>query len=201
MYATAKEYLGIYKPPKSTMQRNGIQLPYGINRGDYGGYLVNETFAENTTRNNVLENTTRNSVAENTTPMENAFVEDVKQDRPVPQDLKWATIEAIPSVNPKLWGPHFWYTYHMSAAYYPKNPSPIVIERMKGRILAIPYEIPCNNCRHHASAFIEGYGDLDNVVSSRDALIKFYVDFHNQVNKRYGKPEWTVEQAKKKYGG
>lgn len=186
MYATAKEYLGVYKPPKSTLQRNGIHLPHGINRGDYGGYLVNETFFENNTSIEDIKNLKDS--------------EEIK-DVPIPQDLKWTQVDAVPSVNPKIWGPHFWYTYHMSAAYYPKNPSPIVIERMKGRILAIPYEIPCNNCRHHASAFIEGYGDLSDVVKNRDALIKFYVDFHNQVNKRYGKPEWTVEQAKKHYGG
>lgn len=104
--------------------------------------------------------------------------------------------------DPKVWGPPFWYTLHVSAAHYPLNPSSIVQERMKQRILAIPYEIPCAVCRPHASAFIENNRDnLDKIVSSRENLIKFYVDFHNQVNKRYGKPLWTYQQAIDKYSG
>lgn len=111
-------------------------------------------------------------------------------------------IELETSSDPKIWGPQYWYTLHMSAAHYPLNPSPIVKERMKQRILAIPYELPCSTCRPHASAFIESRrGLLDKIVSSRENLVRFYVDFHNQVNKRYGKPLWTYEQAVARYSG
>lgn len=98
--------------------------------------------------------------------------------------------------NPKVWGPPFWYTLHVSAAHYPLEASPLVKERMKGRILSIPYEIPCPTCRDHASAFVEKHRDtLDKIVSGKHDLGKFYVDFHNAVNKRYGKPEWSYKQA------
>jgi hypothetical protein len=104
--------------------------------------------------------------------------------------------------DPKVWGPPFWFSLHVSAVYYPMQASPLVRERMKQRILAIPYEIPCGVCRPHASAFVEKHKDnLDNIVSGRHSLGKFYVDFHNQVNKRYGKPEWSYEQAYKVYSG
>lgn len=110
--------------------------------------------------------------------------------------------QSISTSNPKIWGPHFWISLHLSAAYYPLEPSNIVKERMKGRILAIPYEVPCETCRPHASAFIEANRDrLDEIVSSRHSLGKFYVDFHNKVNERYNKPTWTYEQAYKFYRG
>ena len=106
------------------------------------------------------------------------------------------------TANPNVWGPHFWASLHISAAYYPFNPSEIVRERMKARILAIPYEIPCELCRTHASAFIEGNRDrLDQIVSGRHELGSFYVDFHNKVNQRYNKPTWTYENAYKYYRG
>jgi len=102
--------------------------------------------------------------------------------------------------DPKVWGPPFWFTLHVSAAHYPMEASPIVRERMKNRILAIPYEIPCSVCRPHAIDFVEKHRDkLDYIVSGRHALGKFYVDFHNKVNERYGKPKWTYEQAYQKY--
>lgn len=104
--------------------------------------------------------------------------------------------------DPKIWGPPFWFSLHVSAAHYPVNANPIVKERMKHRILAIPYEIPCGVCRPHAIAFIEKHKEhLDSIVSGRHNLGKFYVDFHNQVNKRYNKPEWTYEDAYKVYSG
>ena len=106
------------------------------------------------------------------------------------------------SANPKVWGPPFWFTLHNSAVHYPIQASPIVKERMKHRILAIPYEIPCSNCRPHAIDFIEKNRDmLNNIVSGRHTLFQFYVDFHNKVNERYGKPIWTYEQAYEMYSG
>lgn len=107
-----------------------------------------------------------------------------------------------PSSHPSVWGPHFWKTLHISAVHYPENPSSIVRERMKGRILAIPYELPCINCLSHAIAFIEERRNkLDEIVSNRHSLGRFYVDFHNKVNKRYGKREWTYEEALAFYSG
>ena len=115
--------------------------------------------------------------------------------------MKYQTA-AVSTSDPKIWGPAFWFSLHTSAAHYPDNPSEIVRERMKHRIMAIPYEVPCSTCRPHASEFIESYRDkLDQVVSNKHELGKFYVHFHNKVNKRYGKPEWTYEHAYKIYSG
>lgn len=106
------------------------------------------------------------------------------------------------TVDPKIWGPHFWFSLHVSAVHYPIEASPIVRERMISRILSIPYEIPCSLCRPHAIAFIEARREqLPEIVKGRHSLGQFYVDFHNQVNKRYNKPEWTYEQAYRFYGG
>jgi hypothetical protein len=105
------------------------------------------------------------------------------------------------AANPKIWGPLYWYSLHNSSAHYPINASPLVKQRMKGRILAIPYEISCRICQPHASAYIETLSDsqLDNIVSARNNLFNFYVDFHNSVNQRLGKPSWTYEQASNFY--
>lgn len=115
---------------------------------------------------------------------------------------KWSKKASGTTLDPKIWGPAFWFTLHVSAAHYPLQASPIVRERMKNRILALPYEIPCQTCRSHASSFIESHRDaLDSIVSGRHSLGKFYVNFHNKVNERYGKPTWTYDQAYKFYSG
>jgi hypothetical protein len=167
-------------------------MPERVSTGCGGYYRPVES-----SRNSVRENSVQeNYVAESsdTTPISDLLESPALS-------MKWAT-DTVSTTNPKVWGPAFWFSLHVSAAHYPENPSQIVRERMKQRILAIPYEVPCGTCRPHASAFIESNRDkLDKIVSNKHELGKFYVDFHNKVNKRYGKPEWTYDQAYKVYSG
>jgi hypothetical protein len=110
--------------------------------------------------------------------------------------------EIVSTTSPKVWGPAKWLDFHISSLNYPENPSPIVRSMTKDRILAIPYELPCSECRKHASSYIDSKKDkLDKIVSSNENLFRFYVDFHNQVNYRHGKREWTYEEAKQAYSG
>lgn len=114
--------------------------------------------------------------------------------------LKWETLQYATVSDPKVFGPAYWFTYHTMAANYPVNPSPIYREKMKGYILGIPYTLPCENCADHATAYIESIKtNLDSIISSRDNLFNFFVDFHNYVNKRYGKPIMSYQDAKKMY--
>ncbi len=114
-------------------------------------------------------------------------------------DQPQATIPATSKkdVNdPKIWGPSFWFTLHNGAVKYPQTASPICAKRMKGFITGIPVMLPCELCSDHATAYIEKHSDkLDKVVSTRENLFNFFVDFHNQVNIRYGKPVISYLEA------
>ena len=114
-------------------------------------------------------------------------------------------IPALPKDNvalsPKIWGPLYWFQYKTTAVNYPKNPTKAVRDMMKNRIMLIPYELPCTTCRAHAMAFIDTKKDsLDHIVSSRDDLFNFFVDFQNAVAIRLGRPAWSYEKARKAYG-
>jgi Erv1 / Alr family len=100
------------------------------------------------------------------------------------------------SNNPLVWGPPFWYVLHNGAYHYPQHSSPLHAERMKNLIIGLPVMIPCATCKEHATAFIEKHRSrLIDICSSRDSLFKFFVDFHNQVNRRYGKRVLSYEEA------
>ena len=110
--------------------------------------------------------------------------------------------EEYNTASPQVFGPPMWFTLHNAAAHYPENPSPLTRERMKQIIIGLPVLIPCQNCSEHATAHIEKFYDqLDQICSSRDSLFKFFVDFHNYVNKRYNKPLMSYEKAYKLYTG
>lgn len=131
--------------------------------------------------------------------IENSELEELSQSS---VDMNWKTKYISNTADPRVWGPAFWFGLHVSAAHYPLDASPIVRTHMKNRILALPHEVSCVACKPHAQAFIEKNRDnLDKIVSGRHELGKFYVDFHNQVNKRNNSKIWTYEEAYKMYSG
>jgi len=110
-----------------------------------------------------------------------------------PLKLNYVTLEYANSGNPEVWGPAFWFSLHNGALRYPVNAAPLWRQRMKHFILGIPVMVPCEKCSDHATAYIEGnYQRIDNVVSGREELFKFFWEFHNYVNKRLGKPLMTL---------
>lgn len=105
-----------------------------------------------------------------------------------------------PGVAPDTWGSAFWFTLHNGANNYPIDPTPTWKQRMKNFILGIPVMIPCESCEAHASSYIQvRFNDLDDIVSNREKLFTFFVEFHNEVNKRVGKNTMSLQEAKKIY--
>lgn len=102
--------------------------------------------------------------------------------------------------TPDAWGPAFWFTLHNSALCYPQTPSVTQKYRMKGFIEGILAMLPCEDCHQHAHDYLSSrLTKLDTVVSSRDNLFAFYVDFHNAVNIRKDKPTMSVQTAYNMY--
>jgi hypothetical protein len=102
------------------------------------------------------------------------------------------------SSDPNVWGPAFWFSLHNGAARYPNKPSFAYKNGLKGFISGIPFMLPCPDCARHASEFISRI-NLDLVVSSKQNLFTFFCDFHNSVNRRYGKPLMHPSDAFKLY--
>ena len=116
--------------------------------------------------------------------------------------VKWETKNYSNLSDPKVWGPAFWFMLHTGAVKYPKLASPIIADKMKSYIIGIPTMLPCVVCQTHATNHIEkNMCNLDDICSGRENLFKFFVDFHNIVNKRYNKPIVSVEDAYKMYDG
>ena len=109
-------------------------------------------------------------------------------------------IKKIGTSDPKIWGPQLWFILHNGASKYPIAATPIYIQKMKDFIIGLPVILPCEKCKIHAIDYIEEYKDkLDDICSGREKLFKFFVDFHNSVNKRYNKPEMVYESVLKLY--
>lgn len=108
---------------------------------------------------------------------------------------------SLKSYTPSQWGPHYWFVYHLYAATYPNNPSPIVQSVAKRFIKSIPFTVP--EFRDSILTFIRQYTnsdpELNRVVESRAELFGFFHAFHNSVNYRLDKPQITLSEAKTKW--
>jgi hypothetical protein len=117
-------------------------------------------------------------------------------------NMEWKTSNYTTMSDPSVWGQAFWFTLHNGSSKYPISASPFTINRMKGFINGIPTMLPCPECKIHANNHIEkNKNNLDDICSGRMKLFKFFVDFHNIVNKKYNKPIITVDEAYSIYDG
>lgn len=100
----------------------------------------------------------------------------------------------------RVWGPRYWYVFHMGACAYPENPTFNERAEMKHYIQAVPLILPCSVCQQHAIKYLSVWSNsLDWVVSSRNNLFVFWWQFHNHVNKSLNKPELSFEKVKEMY--
>jgi hypothetical protein len=139
-------------------------------------------------------------VVERYTPVLTRVEEAIEDNDKKNINIVWKTEKSTNTSNPKVWGSMFWFSLHNGASKYPNAPNTIHKERMKGFILGIPFMLPCVACKPEAIGYIESRKqELDQIVSSRDNLVKFFVDFHNSVNRRYAKREFSYDEAKQMY--
>jgi hypothetical protein len=86
------------------------------------------------------------------------------------------------NINPKIWGPFFWKTFHLSTFGYPKEPNELDKETYKLFYETFMKILPCNKCAKSSQEILND--DLIKALESRDDLIKWGYDFHNGVNSK-----------------
>lgn len=162
---------------------------------NYNNYIEGMTASEVASKK---PNATSTSSTSSTTSDIHQEKEKVERKDIICTDSK--NIKKIGTSDPKIWGPQLWFILHNGASKYPISASPIYIQKMKDFIIGLPVMLPCEKCKIHAIDYIEDYKDkLDDICSGRDKLFKFFVDFHNSINKRYNKPEMDYEYVNKMY--
>lgn len=98
-------------------------------------------------------------------------------------------------VSPLVWGKEEWKVDAMIILGAPESPSEEWKNAMKQRILGYQYLLPCQKCALGSKDILDQYPLTDDVLSSRNNLIKWYIDFHNAVNQKLGKPIYSYEQG------
>lgn len=103
-------------------------------------------------------------------------------------------------MNPSVWGPSAWTFLHYITLSYPKCPTEKDKYNMRIFLENLQHVLPCDTCKIHYKDNIEIHYPLtDEVLNTKENLVKWLIDLHNSVNKRIGKSILSYDEAISKY--
>lgn len=90
------------------------------------------------------------------------------------------------NITPKLWGPHFWRVFHLTAFGFPNDPNDFDKKVYKSFYENFANILPCNMCKSEAIK-MNKFINWDKCLSSRENLIKWTYEYHADVTSRLSK--------------
>ena len=94
--------------------------------------------------------------------------------------------------DPRRWGPIYWDMMHSVALTYPILPSAEKMEWASQMIESLVANLPCPGCRLHAVEYVK---NNPTNTTSRIEFATWVNDFHNTVNRRFNKREFTLVES------
>lgn len=116
-----------------------------------------------------------------------------------PSDIKHLVKKehTTPTTAKIIWGPPIWYFFH-TIAHKIKESSYLSLKNdILMHIVQVCNNLPCPSCSKHASQYLESI-DMKKINSKQDLKLMLF-QFHNVVNKRLGKQEFSIIELDKKY--
>ena len=98
--------------------------------------------------------------------------------------------------NNNIWGPPAWTFLHTITFNYPHNPSDQDKQNYFTFFDSLKHVLPCDKCKKH---YKDNSRDLKDNLNSRDDLVKWLIDIHNDVNIKNNKPVWSYADVYNKY--
>jgi len=112
------------------------------------------------------------------------------------------TVSLVMSYRPaNEWGPFVWGLIHTISLLDFEDPDAqrraleYTIEALKG----IPSVIPCHRCAAHYQLYVLPELAVEKWIEPM-SLFRFMVDYHNTVNRKLNKPQFTYEDALIRWG-
>ena len=78
------------------------------------------------------------------------------------------------ALEPKVWGPHYWFVLHTIALTYPLNPNDCTKKKYYDFFNNLPLFVPVENIGNSISKLLDEY-PVTPYLDSRDSLINGYI--------------------------
>ena len=94
-------------------------------------------------------------------------------------------------LDPKIWGPHYWFFLHTVAMTYPHHPNAITKKKYYEFIQNMSLFIPVEQISKEFEVLIEKY-PITPYLDNRDSFIRWTHFIHNKINEKLEKPQITL---------
>lgn len=101
-------------------------------------------------------------------------------------------------LDPKVWGPHYWFFLHTVAMTYPHHPNTVTKKKFYEFIQNIPLFLPVEEMSGEFSKLIDKY-PVTPYLDNRDSLVRWMHFMHNKINEKLEKPQITLNDFFVKY--
>jgi len=86
-------------------------------------------------------------------------------------------------IGPDRFGPSLWQGLHYITLGYPINPTKDQKQKYKAFFLLLKDTLPCSICANHYAENLKHIPITDEILETKENLVKWLIDFHNIVNK------------------
>ena len=97
-------------------------------------------------------------------------------------------------LDPKIWGPQFWFVLHTMSLTYPLNPNETTKKKYYDFIQNLPLFLPIAEIGNNFILFLDRY-PVTPYLDSRESFIKWMHFIHNKINLANNVPEMSMEDA------
>ena len=97
-------------------------------------------------------------------------------------------------MHPEFWGPSGWKFLHSVTFQYPIKPTVNDKAHYKEFFNSLKHTLPCEKCAYHYTAHLRKF-PIDSALETRETLVRWLINVHNEVNKSLGKREYFYEEV------
>ena len=101
-------------------------------------------------------------------------------------------------LDPKVWGPKYWFFLHTLTMCYPHRPNTITKKKYYEFIHNFHLFIPVENISSQFTKLLDEY-PVTPYLDSRDSFIRWMHFIHNKINEHLEKPKITLSQFYNNY--
>ncbi len=96
------------------------------------------------------------------------------------------------NLDPKVWGPKFWFVFHTITLNYPNNPNSVTKKKYYDFVQNIPMFLPVEEIATHFSKLLNEY-PIQPYLDNRESFIKWFWFIHNKINEKLEKPIISIK--------
>ena len=101
-------------------------------------------------------------------------------------------------LDPKIWGPHYWFFLHTIAMSYPVHPNAVTKKKYYDFVQNIPLFIPVESMAGEFSKLLDQY-PVQPYLDNKESFIRWMWFIHNKINIKLEKPQISLNDFYVKY--